>query len=199
MTTPTETLRHEHCTILRMLGCLEVAMQRIRKGSPVEADDLRDMVRFFRDYADKGHHAKEEEHLFPALEAQGIPRDGGPIAVMLQDHQDGRDAVGAMAEALEPAEPAPEQLLSFASSAAHFISLLRDHIAKEDHVLFRMAEDVLPPEQMAELEAIFAKVRSMGIGEDTHDELEALAGRFGERYDIPEQRNADNVPGCASS
>lgn len=194
--TPTETLRREHRYILRALGCAETAARRIRAGAAVPVQDLRDLARFFADYADGCHHAKEEEHLFPALEAHGVPRDGGPLAVMLAEHDEGRECVGEMRRAVEADEPAPEQLSAWSSAALHFVSLLRDHIGKEDHVLFRMAEDVLPAEVSARLGDTFEKVETLEIGRDKHEELEAVAVRLGESYGVPEQRNEANRPHC---
>jgi len=195
--TPTETLRAEHRIILRMLGCLEILMKRIRREKAVETADLREIARFFEQYTDEFHHAKEQEVLFPALVAQGIPDDRGPIAVMLRDHEDGGEPLRGMREAVEASEPSPEQLLAFATHAAHFVPLLRDHIGKEDHVLFRMAEDALPPRVVVELEDAFETFLDQEFGRDRHRELEALVTRFGEKYGIGEQSNADNLPASA--
>jgi len=40
-------------------------------------------------YVDRCHNHKEELHLFPKLEAKGMPRHGGPLGVMLQEHERG--------------------------------------------------------------------------------------------------------------
>lgn len=193
---PTEVLRREHRYILRMLGCAERAASLLRAGESVAVRDLRDLGRFFAEYADACHHAKEETHLFPALEAHGVPREGGPIAVMLDEHVEGRSAVRGMREAVASEQPSPEQLRSFAGHALHFVSLLRDHIGKEDHVLFRMAEDVLPREVLDRLGDTFDKVDALEIGQEARDELEATAVRLGELFGVPEQTNEANLPSC---
>ncbi len=51
-------------------------------------------------FADQCHHGKEEDLLFPAMEAAGIPRESGPIGVMLEEHNIGRQYVRGMAEAV---------------------------------------------------------------------------------------------------
>ena len=195
--TPMETLRAEHRDILRVLACLEVATDAIDAGRPVAVADLRSMVRFFREYADGCHHAKEEAHFFPALERHGIPRHGGPVAVMLEEHEEGREAVRGMADALATESPNAAALSDFASHARGFVPLLRGHIGKEDHVLFRMAEDALTPAAIAELEDLFEKVVRLEIGQAAHDELAGIARELGERYGVPEQSNLDNLPSCA--
>lgn len=152
------------------------------------------MVRFFKEFADRAHHGKEEDHLFPALERHGMPREGGPIGVMLVEHDDGRAAVGGMRTALAATPP---DLDEFASHAAPFVELLRGHIAKEDHVLFRMAEESLPADTVTELESLFDKVTTLEIGAGAYAELEGIATALGEKYDVPEQSNMDNAPNCA--
>jgi hemerythrin-like domain-containing protein len=90
----TDDLRTDHRAIERMLAILETAAQRIDQGVRVPPDVFRQGVDFVRNFADRCHHAKEEENLFPRMEARGVPRDGGPIGVMLFEHDEGRAYIG---------------------------------------------------------------------------------------------------------
>ena len=193
---PTDTLRAEHRNILRILGCLEVTANAIRESNVVDVGDLRAMARFCREYADKCHHAKEESHLFPFLEKRGMPHQHGPIAVMLHEHEQGRAAVGAMLAAVESDSPDPDALRAFMRAADTFVSLLREHIGKEDHILFPMADDVLSADDQAELECIFEQIDQHEIGEATHREFETLARELGEKYGVPGSSNECNRPLC---
>ena len=58
-----------------------------------------DAVDFIRNYADRFHHAKEEDVLFVALVENGMPREHSPVAAMLMEHDQGRAFVKAMEEA----------------------------------------------------------------------------------------------------
>ena len=84
--------------------------------------------------------------MFPVLEARGIPRDGGPIGVMLYEHQIARkltrDMHDALANARADGTAAPE---SFRQAARSYIDLLTNHIFKEDNILFRIAQAMLTP------------------------------------------------------
>ena len=73
------------------------------QGDPLDYDLVAQCIIFFRLFADACHHGKEEDLLFTELEAQGMPRDAGPIAVMLDEHAQGRALVRTMAAALEQA------------------------------------------------------------------------------------------------
>jgi hemerythrin-like domain-containing protein len=140
---PTEILREEHDHILRACAILDAMARCLQRGVEVAHDEATLVVDFVRFYADGLHHAKEEDVLFPALEDAGMPRGGGPIAVMLHEHTRGREFVRAMLDAL-PSLGQEAGRLRFANAARGFASLLEQHIAKENQVLFCMAERVLP-------------------------------------------------------
>jgi len=102
--TPTETLKHEHQVILLALQGAEREADRLAEGFDLVSARVAQMVDFFRNFTDKCHHAKEEQHLFPRLEERGLPRTGGPIGVMLHEHEVGRAHVSAVAE-FAPGQP----------------------------------------------------------------------------------------------
>jgi hemerythrin-like domain-containing protein len=88
-----------------------------------------------------------------------VRAQGGPIGVMLAEHDQGRACLKAIRENLDAAErgssEAREQVFG---SAEAYVLLLRQHIYKEDHILFRMARRVLRPEDVAGLQRQFAAV-----------------------------------------
>jgi hemerythrin-like domain-containing protein len=81
-----ESLMNEHRVIEHGLVLLERIINGLNSGERIPADIIRILIRFFREFADKYHHGKEEDSLFPLLESRGIPRIGGPIGVMLIEH-----------------------------------------------------------------------------------------------------------------
>lgn len=156
MPSPTEILRAEHENILRAAAVAEAMARMTDAGTPPGPDDGAALCAFITGYADRLHHGKEEEQLFPALEQAGIPREQGPVGVMLEEHTLGRNHTAAMVAAVEAMRGgAAEAAEQFASAAAAWSALLRDHIEKENEVLFYMADDVIAPPAMAELSAGF--------------------------------------------
>lgn len=150
-----ERLLAEHNLIERALRLLETAVARIETGQPVPAEFPLWAVRFFQDFADGCHHAKEEDVFFPLLKERGIPEQGGPIGVMLHEHVLGRDCVRQMREA---GQAQPFNSNQFATGATQYIPLLRQHIFKENNVLFRMAERVMSDSDDATVTSQFAQV-----------------------------------------
>ena len=132
---PTQILSDEHRVIERVLAALEGLTQR-----PVAGDNWRKALDFFRCFADQCHHFKEEKVLFPALEAHGIPREGGPIGVMLLEHEEGRAHVRAMAAAVEQLESSDVEVTeTLLNHARAYFALLREHIQKEEDILLNCA------------------------------------------------------------
>jgi hemerythrin-like domain-containing protein len=117
--------------------------------------------------------------LFPALEEHGIPRDGGPVGMMLMEHEEGRSYVRAMAAAISlieaKNEAAKENLLT---SAQAYCRLLREHIQKEDEILFRMADDVISAEEQKMLSAAFAQHEAEEMGAGTHEKYLRIAAEL---------------------
>lgn len=148
----TQTLVDEHQLILRLLALLERNAPRTAAGSHTDYQFYLDGVDFIRHYADRYHHAKEEDVLFAALVANGMPRDHSPVAAMLLEHDQGRAYVRAMEQAAKEAQSgsvAARQTL--ADNALAYAALLREHISKEDDILYPLAERLLPPAMRAEI------------------------------------------------
>jgi hemerythrin-like domain-containing protein len=183
----TDDLRTDHRAIERMLAILEAAAERIEHGERVQPDVFRQGVDFVRNFADRCHHAKEEENLFPRMEARGVPRDGGPIGVMLFEHEQGRAFAWAIAAAIDAYEADGQAAAPvIAENARGYVDLLRQHIMKEDNVLFPMADRVLSAADQAELEQRFEQIETEsasgggpGVHERYHQLLDDLERELG--------------------
>ncbi len=172
MNTATETLRAEHDAILCMLDATERTAYRIESGETVSPDILDGLIEFFQVFADKCHHGKEEDLLFPLLERKGLPKSGGPIGVMLADHAQGRELIRLMTDAagrFRAGNPAAAR--EWASAAGSYAAFLRSHIQKENHVLFVMAERLLTSDEQERLAAEFEKLEVEKMGAGTHARL----------------------------
>ncbi len=144
----TQALVNEHKLILRMLALLERNAPLTQAGSYNNYQFYLDGVEFIRSYADRFHHAKEEDVLFEALVENGMPREHSPVAAMLAEHDLGRGYVKAMeTAALAAITGEPGQNALIAENALAYLTLLRDHIAKEDGILYPLAERVIPAEK----------------------------------------------------
>ena len=174
--TPTEVLKHEHQIVLAVLEGAEREAQNIQATGAVDGEKVAKIVEFLRIFVDKCHHAKEERKLFPKLQERGMPGNTGPIAVMLHEHALGRAAVAAIADALDSftggdADAAP----LLAAHLLDYVRLLREHIAKENDILFVMAERMLTPEDREGLDKAFAAIEAEEIGAGVHEQYHQFA------------------------
>jgi hemerythrin-like domain-containing protein len=173
---PSAVLRAEHQTILRVVRILGSLMDRYERTGDFPDESLARCVEFFRLFADACHHAKEEGMLFPVLEMRGIPREGGPIGVMLYEHQVARGLTRDMGEALAAAqgrESGAHQ--KFLRAARQYHDLLTQHIFKEDNVLFHMGDRVMTADDQATLANEFCQSGCRMLEGRRHEELEKIA------------------------
>jgi hemerythrin-like domain-containing protein len=178
----TDILMHEHELILRGVAVLDRMAGRAESGQQVPVDQAEAIIEFIRKFADRCHHAKEEGVLFPAMEAAGMPRDGGPIAVMLAEHDEGRAAVKAMSAAVSAFGASADAQAQFARAAHAYASLLTNHIYKENNILFRMADQVIGSHKDAEMLQAYdeheARVTGPGEHERFHKVIEELEAAY---------------------
>ncbi|NLC57513.1 MAG: hemerythrin [Armatimonadetes bacterium] len=178
----TQQLRDEHEGILTVLAVLEQMAEDAAAGRAVNLEHAGQVLDFLRTFADKCHHGKEEEHLFPALEAAGFPRNGGPTAVMRMEHDEGRRYIQGMGEALARMRAGQGGEHEFAADARGYVHLLRAHIDKENLVLFTMAEQALPPQEHERLAREFDRVEAERIGPGVHEQYHALIDTLRDTY-----------------
>ncbi|HKM78068.1 MAG TPA: hemerythrin domain-containing protein, partial [Candidatus Bathyarchaeia archaeon] len=126
-----ETLEEEHKLILQMLKALSILQPRIEEGK-IDPDTLLSVVDFFRIYADKFHHAKEEAQLFPMLEKRGVKPKGCPIGILHTEHEQGRVLITALNDAIIKSRNGDTTANStIGSYIKNVISFYTDHIWKE--------------------------------------------------------------------
>lgn len=181
---PVEILSQEHRVIEVVLNSLEVMTEKAQAEGRLQREDSLEAIDFIRNFADRCHHGKEEDRLFPAMAAKGMPTDGGPIGVMLMEHDMGREFVRQMAESREAASDGDKTALAkFVAGATGYINLLRVHIHKEDHILFPMADRLMDDSEQSNLLTQFEVVETEHMGAGTHARYlkvaEALAQKYG--------------------
>ncbi len=159
---PTAHLREEHDVILRVLALLEQLGQELEAGREVDHSTTAWVEDFLSTFVDRCHHGKEERYLFPMLERYGIPREGGPLGVMLHEHDQGRALLRAMGL---KSEGKKEETVN---AIRDYVALLRAHIDKENNVLFRLAEQVLPDRVQKELTQSFELSEETDVGLGVH-------------------------------
>lgn len=176
----TDILKKEHRAIESVLNSLDRAAHALRHGKAVPPQIFADGIDFIRNFADRCHHGKEEDRLFPLLIERGFPSDRGPIHVMLTEHEEGRDYVRKASENFEKwnADGDKEAGMTMAVAIERYIDLLRQHIQKEDHILYPMGEERMSAEDDQLLVKQFDEVEEQEMGPGVHEQYHAMIDRL---------------------
>jgi hemerythrin-like domain-containing protein len=175
----TQILMSEHRVIERVLGALEAETRRLEEGQAVRPGFFVDAADFVRGFADGCHHHKEEGVLFKAMAGAGLPMQAGPLPVMLAEHEQGRAYTRGMRDAAKLWEAGDATAkVGVIKNARAYVNLLRAHIAKEDGVLFPMADQIIPAERQASLLDGFEHIEHEETGEGIHEKYLALAEKL---------------------
>lgn len=175
----TQVLMEEHRVIERVCTALEKAANRLEKGHDVYLRFFSGTVVFIKNYADGFHHQKEEGILFAALERYGLSKETGPLAVMLAEHDEGRRYTQKMRLALEHLQTRDDASRNdLVLNAMGYVKLLRQHIYKEDNILYPLADKLIPLEQQQEIMDAFERLELDETGENVQEKYLGLAARL---------------------
>ena len=156
----TKILSEEHQNILKVIESMLSECDSLEKGKELDRTFFEKAIEFIRNYADTFHHAKEEDVLFKIMLDNADGMHYNPIPVMLHEHDLGRNFVSSMVIGLEGNDT---KLLI--ENAREYGFLLRDHIYKEDNILYPMAEEAVSEEDKERVLQLYDEV---GAGQNTH-------------------------------
>ena len=156
----------------------EQVIDALEKVWSKEAPDpalVKKAVQYFSEFADACHNQKEEQHLFPRLSAAGVPSQGGPLAVMLMEHERSKQLLEAFSDlgnrvVAGDSAAAGEMVSVFLEYGA----LLKNHYWKENDILYPMGRRALGPEDDAAIVEGIAQIEN-ALGADTRARYQALA------------------------
>lgn len=174
----TQDLRNEHDSILYVLKILDKMMLSDSISIEQRLRYYDELVYFLKTFADKCHHGKEENYLFHELIGKGIAGEGGPVGVMLKEHEEGRNYIAQMSRKLDE-----KKIDEFHNAASGYSELLRRHIEKENNVLFVIADKVISEDEQDNLYELFEKYEEEVIGHGVHEKLHVMIDTWAEIFD----------------
>lgn len=135
----TASLRRDHDLIEKVIKAMESTIQLLNDGKQIPESILLPVIDFSKNFTDVCHHSKEENSLFPALEQAGMPRNMGPIAMMLIDHERSRE-IGKEMENSARDYISSGNSTKLISDMQQYVEHITEHLWKENNRLFMMAE-----------------------------------------------------------
>ncbi len=141
-------LVEEHKIIKRLLALVPTIIEHINITKSEHKKLTLNVVDFIKNYADKFHHAKEENILFayfdPSLDI---------LKVMLHDHDTGR---GFVRKIFKGVETNNNELIKL--NLDNYCNLLTEHIMKEDTILYPWMDKNLDTRTIGDIFSKFASV-----------------------------------------
>jgi hemerythrin-like domain-containing protein len=147
---PIGPLMREHRLIEQMVGLVEQELDRISRHSQVHTAFIDATADFFRTYADRTHHGKEEDILFRDLACKELAQEHRRIMQeLLDEHVLARKTVGRLVTAREDyVKGNIDSLGEILDSMKQLVTLYPAHIEKEDkHFFYPCMEYFSKPEQ----------------------------------------------------
>jgi len=169
-----ELLMRDHETTEKVF---EAGERAFANGRPDPAM-VRELLRYFVEYVDGCHNKKEENHLFPLIEERGVPREGGPLAVMLQEHETSKGLLAKLRPLAERYADGDAGILEELQTVyLDYINLLKQHFWKENDILYPMAERVLSAEDSANIVRGIEQTEQ-AVSPDARERYYKLAGEL---------------------
>ena len=148
----TQALIDEHVLILKGLGFLRIARDKIEQNQHPHKLFFQKAVPFFRNYADKYHHYKEEFLMFGFLAQKKEGQLDLEIGSLRHQHEIGRQFLTRLEKSINGYEMKNEiAITSLLENLASFISVLSRHIYREDNLFFPMVEQELSVDEKTTL------------------------------------------------
>ena len=138
----TESLRRDHALIEKMLNALKTISLLLKNGKQIPNSILNQAIDFSINFTNTCHHGKEEDSLFPTLEKSGMPREGGPIARMLYEHEITKELANSIVSSTKTYISSGEQT-ELVKNIDDYVQHVSLHLSKENQRLFVMADMLL--------------------------------------------------------
>ena len=182
----------EHEMIERAMAVLRSNLEKIDEAikTPLQ---MQRAIDFLLEFGDKVHNTKEEKFLFPLMEQKGLPVQGGPIGVMLMEHDAERKLLQRMmAELPNLSEDTTVARQKFAAEGFEYLTIRAEHIWKENDVLYAMGRKVFSDEDNAFLLGSFKTLDRQRYGDAARDHYAQMLAEV-EKYSEARKRLIRNL------
>jgi hemerythrin-like domain-containing protein len=159
---PMKKLVDEHVWIKKLVALIPEIIKNLEVETEKGRKLILESIDFIRSYADKYHHAKEEEILFKYFD-----ENLDILKVMHEDHTQARGHVKAILQAVERKDRE-----AIAQHLSAYRELLSEHIKKEDEVLYPWMDKQLSTSQVGELFSKFNRSEEeMGFAPQKYEDF----------------------------
>ncbi len=164
----------EHEMIERAMEVLKTNLDKVSAGKQNKVQTAR-AIDFLLEFGDKINNIKEEKFLFPRMGERGAPVEGGPIGVMLMEHEMERNLLLKMQMAVDTLDSASDdKKAEFVKEGLDYLKIRAEHIWKENDILYNMARQILTEEDFAYLLEEFRNSDLQHYGEQAAEKFSTM-------------------------
>ena len=179
----TDILKQEHENIKLMLRIIEISTARIEIGGQVPVEDIEQMVEFLKVFVEGCHFKKEEDILASSLESADLPRETGPIGVMIAEHNTSKVNSDALGQAVAEYKKNDATVIpKIVESSSNYVELMTRHINRENNMLFPLADARLSDDEQGMLALKFDAVEQEEMGSEKCVQFIESLVRFRDSY-----------------
>jgi len=164
-------IRDEHRSIGAILHGMEYLVDKIRaRKAKVNTRVFAAMIYYLDTFSERMHHPKEDRYLFNALRGRG-GEAAAIVADLEREHAAGGDALRRLEQCLmRYEEGGDKEFPAFAEAVARFVGEYRDHMHKEEDIVFPLAERLLSASDWQAIDRAFDENRDpLAAERDTRD------------------------------
>jgi hemerythrin-like domain-containing protein len=179
---PTENLNSEHKDILELLGIMSRISKNIISNEVFYTSDIEEIIDFLKHFIEKSHH-KKEEIFYPILSGVDNLKDKEELSVMLYEHVLSRNYLKDINSCVincKIGNSFSQDLL--AESMMKYVVLIKNHINKEEKIIFPMADKILNETQQREVFSQFEKIEHKIVEHDFHGHYHRLLDKLKSKY-----------------
>jgi hemerythrin-like domain-containing protein len=166
-----DIIRDEHRSIAAILHGMEYLVDRIRaRKAKIDPRVFRAMIYYLDTFSERMHHPKEDRFLFSALRNRG-GEAATAVADLEREHAAGGNTLRRLEQCLVRYEEGGDREFSaFAEAVAKFVREYRDHMHKEESIVFPLAERLLSAQDWQAIDRAFEENRDpLAADRDTRD------------------------------
>jgi hemerythrin-like domain-containing protein len=175
---PIGPLMREHRLIEQMVDLIKQELDRISQENQPDAAFIDTAADFFRTYADRTHHGKEEDILFRDLADKELSQEHGKIMQeLLDEHILARKTVGRLVTAKEDyIQGNTGAMKEIVAGMRELVRLYPAHIEKEDKHFFYPCMEYFSRQEQDDMLQEFWEFDQKMIHEKYHKVVDELKG-----------------------
>jgi DUF438 domain-containing protein len=154
-------LINDHAVIEKALILLE---KQAELGDKLNLPITKALLDVIWEFGEQCHNQREEKIYFPFLLEKGMPPQG-PVAMMLSEHVSERDYIMQMKSMIEIFEATDDLPEKFKNTVLVYMDLTKNHIWKENDILYPMGRNFIQAQDEAYLMDAFLKLEAETIGQ----------------------------------